>query len=309
MEKIDLLGHCEEMKASILLLQFKPFYPVEEIINAIESIKNDSVDTGLNCYIALPSPYISLAAKHSGFSEIIFGDERVLKADPGDFTSTIAGRFSEQEGSRFALIGSSDERKILPTSSIKNKLTAILSVDVIPILCIGESLEEFDDGNSKEVLRIQLTELLADLSPEAIRGLHILYDVPWINQTPWESSDQVPHRAYRQFSEVVAEEFNSSIANDFKLLYSLPVHSPNLSEFIESISSIADGFYLGDLSPVEDFHVYLSKFQKKNKSQELLEGDPEPLQITYQDDNSNIVDKDSIIPDIDHDDSLSMNNE
>ena len=121
-----------------------------------------------------------------------------------------------------------------------------LSAGLLPIVCVGETEEELYSGQSKAALTKQLTETLADLTPEQLHGLHLLYDAAWINRSPWEASNKQLQNAYKTFKEALAESFKKEIAANFNLLYAVPTFSPDLLPIIASLP--AAGYSLGKLN-------------------------------------------------------------
>lgn len=233
---------------SILLAQFEAFHPFEETLTAIQKLFETYSS---NIHLSLPysfiTPFVEQQEEEAQASTTL-GLKMLLDVNKQTFTETIAIKMLTEKNIAFTLIGTKAERTLCseaPTS-LNNKLNRILASPITPIVCVGDTWEEFSEDNSKEVIKKQLAEILGSLADKELTGLHILYDAPWILQTPWESSNEDLLKGYRQFNEVLEEMFDVTTVSNFKLIYSVPTYSEELQKVIESLP--ADGYFLGSFT-------------------------------------------------------------
>ncbi len=229
----------DKKKNPILLARFEPFHSFEELVNAVGNLFKEPSSS--NIYLTVPFSFVEPFAKH--MKEATLGVESLIDTHPEKFTSTIATRMLSERNVQFVLIGTANERKFHQNNPalLHEKLDRVLSSTITPIVCVGETWIEFCDGLSKEVIKKQLTELIGDLPKKTLKGLHIVYEAPWILETPWEANNEHLLKAYEQFNEVVNELSTST--TKFKLLYSVPAYSEDLKQIMENLP--ADGYLIG----------------------------------------------------------------
>lgn len=232
----------------LLLAQFKAYHSLEETLKTIQTLITEQTASKLRLHFSVPYSFLEPLSKQLATGEALIGAEMMLNADSGAFTATVAGKMLTKAGAKFVLIGDIDERKTYaPTpGNIKNKILHALETGIMPIVCIGETLEQFHEGRSKEFLQTELVESLGELSAEQLRGLHILYDAPWINRKPWEAASEELQSAYHMVREAINEIFIDEVACEFKIIYAVPTFSDDLPELMKSLP--ASGYSLGVLT-------------------------------------------------------------
>lgn len=128
---------------------------VEEFITTLLPHVQGSV------WIAPSAPYLSLAARKAG-SSILIGAQNIYFEPQGAFTGEISASQVAGCGAKFVIIGHSERRRLFgeTNSQIKKKITITTAHKLIPLLCIGETLDERKNHKTKQVLTSQLSEVL-----------------------------------------------------------------------------------------------------------------------------------------------------
>ncbi|RAD55199.1 triose-phosphate isomerase, partial [Burkholderia multivorans] len=107
-----------------------------------------------------------------------YGAQDVSRHEPGAHTGEIAATFLSRLGCTYVVVGHSERRADNHETNdvVAAKVKAALGHDLVPILCVGESLDQREDGTHVEFTLAQLEESLAGLSAEDLTGLVIAYE-------------------------------------------------------------------------------------------------------------------------------------
>lgn len=142
-------------------------------------------------------PALSLAAAVEalrGRDDILLGVQNVYWEETGAFTGEISAPMAAQAGARFALVGHSERRHVFGErdAEVGRKVAAVLRAGLVPIICVGETLDERQAGRLEEVLERQLAAALAPL-PDPGAALILAYEPVWaigtgVNATPADAS-------------------------------------------------------------------------------------------------------------------------
>jgi triosephosphate isomerase (TIM) len=134
----------------------KTGHEVEEFITTLLPHVQGSV------WIAPSAPYLSLAARKAQGSSILIGAQNIYSEPQGAFTGEISASQVADCGAKFVIIGHSERRRFFGEKNpeIKKKITIAAAHNLIPLLCIGETLDERKNHKTKQVLTSQLSEVL-----------------------------------------------------------------------------------------------------------------------------------------------------
>ncbi len=201
-------------------------------------------------------PYTALAplAKMTGGTEIKLGAQNLYWETSGAFTGEISPRMVS-EVADCVIIGHSERRAYFHETdqSVNRRVNAARDVDLIPILCVGETLEENEAGQTAEVVTRQLEKGLDQVAFSAPDELIVAYEPVWAIGT---GKAATPDGANRVIKEVVrgtlASLYSSDFAEGVRILYGGSVKPGNAEAFFEQ--SDIDGALVGGASlTAEDF--------------------------------------------------------
>lgn len=161
---------------------------------------------GRTVVICPPFPYLSTALQITGGTFVQVGAQNVWSEDWGAYTGEVSAPMLASLGVRFVIIGHSERRTHFQESGdlLNRKLKKALAWNLRPIFCLGETLQEREEGKTFLLLKRQLQEGLADLSSAQVLRLILAYEPIWAigtgkNATP-EQAEEV-HTFLRQLLE------------------------------------------------------------------------------------------------------------
>jgi triosephosphate isomerase (TIM) len=150
---------------------------------------------------AISIPAVVARLKHT---DIQVGAQDLHTEASGAFTGAIAGEMLRQAGCTYALVGHSERRKHFGDTDavVHRKLQAALRAGLLPILCVGESLEERRADRVDEVVHGQLEAGLTGLAPDQMGSITIAYEPVWAigtGQTASPDQAQAVHASIRSW--------------------------------------------------------------------------------------------------------------
>jgi triosephosphate isomerase len=136
--------------------------------------------TGVEVIVCPPYTALDLLAEQFSGTSIHWGGQNCFWEEKGAYTGEISPWMLRDLGCQYVIIGHSERRQIIGETDrdINRKMAAALQAGLIPILCVGETLQEREDQLAKEVVRRQLEQGLTDLELDA-EGLVIAYEPIW----------------------------------------------------------------------------------------------------------------------------------
>lgn len=130
-----------------------------------------------------------------GREDIGIGVQNLYWEPSGAFTGEISAPMARRAGAGFALVGHSERRHVFGESDddVRRKLAAALEADLIPVLCVGETLDERRRGRAEEVIVTQLRRAVEGLSADVLSRVLIAYEPVWAigtgeNATPADAA-------------------------------------------------------------------------------------------------------------------------
>jgi triosephosphate isomerase len=198
-------------------------------------------------------PFISLAAVKDLLkgSSVKLGAQNIFYEEKGAYTGEISPLMLA-ELCEYVIIGHSERRQYFGETGdmIDKKIKAALNVELKPILCIGEKLEENENGKTQEVLTRQLTA--SSDRGYYIGGLVIAYEPVWAIGTGRSASGSEANETIGFIRQLVSHQHGSDISDNVRILYGGSVTAQNIAEFIRQPE--IDGALVGGASlKAEDF--------------------------------------------------------
>lgn len=129
--------------------------------------------------VAIPHVYIYKTAQVFKKAGWLAGSQNIAFAESGAYTGETSAKMVASVGATFSLVGHSERRAMFEETNemVNKKINRILNNGLIPLLCIGETLEEYNQKSTKKVLGRQLKECLKDI--KSVSKLIIAYEPVW----------------------------------------------------------------------------------------------------------------------------------
>lgn len=201
-----------------------------------------TADTSVHRVIVFP-PYLSLsdAVELLGDTDIAVGAQNCYPKESGAYTGEISAAMLKAVGCTYCLVGHSERRQYFQESDafLKEKITALLELGIIPVFCVGESLEQRENGSWKEVIATQIEEVLCGLNFDR-ENLLLAYEPVWAIGTGKTATPEDADDAMNWIRQVLAK---NGLPSDLWLLYGGSAKPSNAEELLakENINGLLIG--------------------------------------------------------------------
>jgi len=220
----------------------------EEAIELAKSVASAVTDeTTSDVAIFVPFPFIESVSRVVG-DKFTVGAEMVSPNMKGAFTGDVSAPMLKSCGVQWALAGHSERRTINTESDeyINGQCKALIENGMSVILCIGETLEEYEKGLVGNVCEVQLKKGLCGISAEEMDRVVIAYEPVWAIGTGKVATPEIAQSVHKVCRNILADMYGEIIANDTRILYGGSV-SPESVDGLMSESDI-DGTLVGGAS-------------------------------------------------------------
>ena len=200
-------------------------------------------------------PAISLVTVHDMtqvFPRIELGAQNMFYEEKGAYTGEISPNMV-RELCRYVILGHSERRTYFgETDEIVNKKAqTALQHDLRPIVCIGERLEQYEAGQTEDVIRFQVQHSLANFPADAVREVVVAYEPIWAIGTGRAATAEGAGKVIALIRRLFEERYGNEAATALHILYGGSVTSANISQFI--VHPDIDGALVGGASITHDF--------------------------------------------------------
>jgi triosephosphate isomerase len=221
---------------------------LDSIKQLIAGITAGEDDTG-NTQIAVCPPfvYIPVVADLLADSKIAWGSQDVSDRDSGAFTGEVAGAMLRDFGCRYAIVGHSERRSLYAEDDefTARKFAAARRAGLTPILCVGETLDEREQGITEDVVARQLDAVIKLEGIAAIGESVIAYEPVWAIGTGKTASPQQAQDVHAFIRGKLAG-LDKAVADKVQILYGGSVKGANAAELF-AMADI-DGGLIGGAS-------------------------------------------------------------
>ena len=204
---------------------------------------------GVELIVLPPMPYLGDLIEDFEGSAIAFGAQDVSSNEKGAYTGEVSAAMLVDVGARYGLVGHSERRQYHAESSelVARKFLAAKNAGLVPILCVGETLEQREAGQTEEVIAAQLGPVLALVGVEAFEGAVVAYEPVWAIGTG-QTATPAQAQAVHAFIRGVVGGHDARIADYLPLLYGGSVKPDNAAELFAQPD--VDGGLVGGASLV-----------------------------------------------------------
>ncbi len=223
----------------------------QELLEAV--IKNTTNMRQSEIVVCVPFPYLSAVQTQLKNTHIKWGAQTVSEYDKGAYTGEVSTEMLSDFGCKYVIVGHSERRAIYGENSqaVALKYIAAQKAGLIPILCIGETLEQRESQITEQVVGEQLNAVIEKAGAESLMKSVIAYEPVWAIGTGKTATPQQAQDVHEFIRKSIAAH-NATIASKMTILYGGSVKASNAGELFAKQD--IDGGLIGGASLVaEDF--------------------------------------------------------
>jgi len=201
-----------------------------------------------------PFVYLQAVAAALSSSNIALGAQDVYHEPVGAFTGEISCDMLKDVGCAYVIIGHSERRHVIGETDalINKKVRAAISGGLLPILCVGELLEEREAGRTHEVVAGQVERGLDGVDAERALAVTIAYEPVWAIGTGRTATPEQAQEVHAMIRELLGQRFGAETAEQMRIQYGGSAKPNNTAELMAKPD--VDGLLVGGASlKVEDF--------------------------------------------------------
>ena len=220
------------MRRNIIAGNWKMNMLPNEAINFIEELEPLVKDTKNEVIICVPFTDFFYANNMSQDTNIKVGVQNMHYEDKGAYTGEISAPMLKSVNCKYVIIGHSERRQYFnETDEIVNKkVKKALEYELLPIMCVGETLEEKEAGKTIEIITNQIEKGLQDLNTSDLENIVIAYEPIWAIGTGKTATSEDAQNAIKAIREKIKSLFNTE---DISILYGGSVKGSNAKELFE----------------------------------------------------------------------------
>ena len=223
----------------------------EELVSSI--VGGVPEGSGFRLLVCPPFPYLASVAGLVSASDVALGAQNVSEHESGAFTGETAPSMLKDVGCDYVIVGHSERRAIYGETSVQvaAKFQAALAAGLIPILCVGETLEEREAGTTEKVIDEQLDAVLDTAGVESFTSAVIAYEPVWAIGTGMTATPEQAQDVHKHIRARLAQQ-NADLAEKVQILYGGSMKGENAPGLL-SMPDIDGGLIGGASLKASDF--------------------------------------------------------
>ncbi|MBQ1932332.1 MAG: triose-phosphate isomerase [Muribaculaceae bacterium] len=211
------------MRKKIVAGNWKMNTNLQEGVALAEKVNEALKGVTPNCDVVIAVPFTHLASVNAVIdsTKLGLGAENCADKKSGAYTGEVSASMVASTGATYVILGHSERRQYYGETSaiLKEKVGLALENNLTPIFCIGEVLEERENGTYFDVVKAQIEEALFELSAEDFGKIILAYEPVWAIGTGKTATDDQAEEMHAFIREVLAAKYGEAVAEETSILY------------------------------------------------------------------------------------------
>jgi triosephosphate isomerase (TIM) len=236
------------MRIPLLAANWKMYKTPAEARSFVSTFLQTAIPANVEVAIFPPAIDLPATLDSAKGSTLHVGAQNIYFADEGAFTGEISAPMLVAAGATHVLIGHSERRQYFGETDelVNKKLLAALRHKLIPIVCIGEHLEQRENGETEAVLRRQTSRALENIDATQATPIVIAYEPVWAIGTGKTATPEIAAEAHAVIRHEVAQLLGRPASETMRILYGGSVKPDNAAQLC--LQPDIDGALVGGAS-------------------------------------------------------------
>lgn len=226
----------------------------------VAAIKDQITGTDVEAVICAPFTMLKDLKQATAGTAIKIGAQNMHYEESGAFTGEISPSMLKEIDVDYVVIGHSERRQYFNETdeTVNKKVLKALEHRILPIMCCGETLEQREANETKNVVKVQVEKGLANVDVNVLSDVVVAYEPIWAIGTGKTATSEEANEVITYIREVIAAMFDDVVSEKVRIQYGGSVKPANVSE-IMNMSDI-DGALVGGASLKADDYTQLVNF-------------------------------------------------
>lgn len=227
----------------------KTIAETKAFVEAVDGKVTNSADWGI------ATPYLALQTAVAGTKNLIVAAENCHFKDNGAYTGEVSVEMLKEIGVEWVILGHSERRQYFGETdeTVNAKTLQVLHNDMTPIVCVGETLEQYEAGKTKDVCKTQTVAAFKDVCPKCMERVVIAYEPVWAIGTGKTATNEIAQDVCAYIRGVVADLYGKEVADKVRIQYGGSVKPEGLKTLLEQPD--IDGALVGGASLQADSYI------------------------------------------------------
>jgi triosephosphate isomerase (TIM) len=237
------------MRLPFIAANWKMYKTVHEAVVFVKEFRSMVKDLDdVEIVVAPPFTAIHAVAEAARNSNVGVAAQDVYWEREGAFTGEVSGPMLKEAGAEYVIIGHSERRRLFHETDegVNRKLVSALGAKLVPIVCIGETLEERESSQTLSVLDRQIRAGLDGLTGEQVASLVLAYEPVWAIGTGRNATPAQAAEAHGHIRSRLRQWFGGDAADQCHVIYGGSVKPDNIHELV--VNQDVDGALVGGAS-------------------------------------------------------------
>lgn len=248
------------MRRPLIAGNWKMYKDINEAIDFVNNLKRQVFDIE-NVDIAVIPPFVDLSdvAEMLFESNIRTGAQNCYWEEEGAFTGEVSPKMIKSAGCHYVVIGHSERRQYFGETdeTVNKKTKAALGKGLVPIVCVGETLQEREAGKTLEVVERQTRGAFKGLEEKAVEDLVVAYEPVWAIGTGKTATPAQAQEVHAEIRALLKKMYTENLAASKVILYGGSVKQDNVVSLMSEED--IDGGLIGGASLKLDSFVDIIK--------------------------------------------------
>ena len=242
------------MRRKVIAGNWKMNMLPNEAINFIQELSEKVKGTENEVVLCVPYTDIFYSVMNAQDTNIKIGAQNMHWEEKGAYTGEVSAEMLKSVGVEYVIIGHSERRQYFAETdeTVNKKLKKALAVGLKPIVCVGDTLEQREQGITMQIITSQTEKALEGIAPEDVEKTIIAYEPIWAIGTGKTATKEDANEAVKQIREKIVEKYGQNVANGVIIQYGGSVKASNAKELFE-MSDIDGGLVGGASLKAEEF--------------------------------------------------------
>ena len=250
------------MRKKVIAGNWKMNMLPNEAISCVDELSKLVKDTDNEVILCVPYTDLFYALLTAQNTNIKIGAQNMHFEEKGAYTGEISGPMLKSIGVEYVIIGHSERRQYFAETdeTVNKKVKAAHKYGLKPIVCVGETLEQKEAGETTNVITTQTRLALEGLSKEQVEGTIIAYEPIWAIGTGKTATSEDANNSIKEIRKEIAKNYGQEVADRVIIQYGGSVKSGNAKELFTT--SDIDGGLVGGASLKADEFAKIVNFDK-----------------------------------------------